>query len=62
MSNIRDEQRALRDQQRTAIKAAVAHANAIMQPVVSFPARGKVAERRPCDVAGLPARSDPHPC
>jgi hypothetical protein len=58
MSNIRDEQRALRDQQRAAIKAAVAHANAIIQPVVSFPARTKVTEHRPCDVARIPARSD----
>lgn len=62
MSNIRNEQRALRDEQRAAIKAAVAHANAIIQPVVSFPARTKVAEQRPCDVAGMPARSDPHAC
>ena len=58
MSNIRDEQRALRDQQRAAIKAAVAHANAIIQPVVSFPARTKVAEHHPRDVARIPARSD----
>jgi hypothetical protein len=58
MSNIRDERRALRDQQRAAIKAAVAHANAITQPVVSFPARTKVAEHRSCDVARIPARSD----
>jgi hypothetical protein len=47
MSNIRNEQRALRDEQRAAIKAAVAHANAIIQPVL-FPARRKAAERRPC--------------
>jgi hypothetical protein len=26
--------------------------------VVSFPARTKVAEHRPCDVAGIPAQSD----
>jgi hypothetical protein len=40
MSHFRDEQRALRDEQRAAIKSAVAHANAIIQPV--FPARGRV--------------------
>lgn len=38
MPNIRDEQRALRDQQRAAIKAAVANANAIIEPV-AFRAR-----------------------
>jgi hypothetical protein len=56
MSNMRDEQRALRDEQRTAIKAAVAHANTIIQPAAFFPARRKVGEHRPCDVARIPVR------
>jgi hypothetical protein len=59
MSKIPDERRAIRDKQRAAIKAAVAHANAIMQPIVSVPARQKVAEHRPYDVARIPTGSDP---
>jgi hypothetical protein len=58
MANIRDEQQAVRDQQRAAIKVAVAHANAITQPVESFPAGTQVAEHRSCDFARIPARSD----
>jgi hypothetical protein len=45
MSNILNERRALRDERRAAIKAAVAIANAITKPVV-FRDRRKVADRR----------------
>jgi hypothetical protein len=47
MSNLRDNRQALRDERRAAIKAAVAHANAITQPMV-FPDRTEIAERRQC--------------
>jgi hypothetical protein len=45
MSINRDERRAIRDERRAAIKAAVAIANAITKPVV-FRDRSEVAERR----------------
>jgi hypothetical protein len=46
MSNICDERLTLRDKQRAAIRAAVAHANALTQPV-GFPDRRTVAECQP---------------
>jgi hypothetical protein len=44
MSNLRDKRQVLGDERRAAIKAAVAHANAITQPA-AFSGRWNVADR-----------------